>query len=429
MSKYGGYLFLFDEVKRATLLHEQALYDSAFRLIDYVSAPDWQPKASEIALISFEPGELNFLSLVTRKHKAAIAKYQIEFSHFYHLTPLPFSEIEANIGPRFRRHFISIATGEGRQVPPGTWSQLVATIKTLRPDAAEALDHLDDLRQQVGVIIREPGFDIVAQEKDAVGLALEIFGGERVRRRELGQWTGEVNNPTSFLTGLKQMPLLEDRMIENDARVFGDWVPAEAHRWGIEFQRDGEKLTIVNANRHGIERTLGVDLVYYHHRFASFIMVQYKRMTLEDDQVFRYRASDESYRQELARMQAFAALHPPSRSLARLEDYRLHSNGFYFKLCPAIDFRPYAADIIRGMYIPLDYWESLIAAPEARGPRGGIGITYDNVGRYITNTLFIDLVQEGWIGTKVEATASLEEILRYSLESGHSLILAHSSTV
>jgi len=36
-----------------------------------------------------------------------------------------------------------------------------------------------------------------------------------------------------------------------------------------------EYLTILNCNRQPLEATLGVDLIYYNHRFDSFLLVQY----------------------------------------------------------------------------------------------------------------------------------------------------------
>ena len=49
--------------------------------------------------------------------------------------------------------------------------------------------------------------------------------------------------------------------------------------------------------------------------------------------------------------------------------YRLNPEAFYFKLCEEISFTPLSNNLIRGMYLPLDYWEILTAAPESRGER------------------------------------------------------------
>ena len=65
---------------------------------------------------------------------------------------------------------------------------------------------------------------------------------------------------------------------------------------GIEY------LTILNCNRQPLEQTLGVDLIYYSHRFDSFVLVQYKRMS-EGTQGAEYRpGNDPSHEKELERM-------------------------------------------------------------------------------------------------------------------------------
>ena len=63
-----------------------------------------------------------------------------------------------------------------------------------------------------------------------------------------------------------------------------------------------EYLTILNCNRQPLEQTLGVDLVYYSHRFDSFVLVQYKRMS-EGKRGAEYRPrNDPSHEKELKRM-------------------------------------------------------------------------------------------------------------------------------
>jgi hypothetical protein len=80
--------------------------------------------------------------------------------------------------------------------------------------------------------------------------------------------------------------------------------------------------------------------------------------------------------------------------------------------------------MIKGMYIPLDYWEMLLESPDITGPRGGKRITYDNVGRYFNNTLFIDLMQSGWIGSTSYDKAVISEVIRAAIAGDRSLILA-----
>jgi hypothetical protein len=79
------------------------------------------------------------------------------------------------------------------------------------------------------------------------------------------------------------------------------------------------------------------------------------------------------------------------------------------------------------MYLPLAYWDVLVDSPDVLGPRGGVRVDFDNVGRHINNTLFIDLVSSAWIGSRGVNTERITAIVRESLET-RSLILAEART-
>jgi hypothetical protein len=81
----------------------------------------------------------------------------------------------------------------------------------------------------------------------------------------------------------------------------------------------------MNANRTRVEEALGVDLLYNHHQYASYVLVQYKRMrreSLENDGPV-YRPTDESYKSETARMKSFLTEHGEVSAPGALGDYRL----------------------------------------------------------------------------------------------------------
>jgi hypothetical protein len=79
------------------------------------------------------------------------------------------------------------------------------------------------------------------------------------------------------------------------------------------------------------------------------------------------------------------------------------------------------------MYFPLDYWEKLISSDKVKGKNGGIRIVYQESDRHINNTLFVELVQHGWIGSKLDDTKFITEIIKESLERKRSVTLARSS--
>jgi hypothetical protein len=236
--------------------------------------------------------------------------------------------------------------------------------------------------------------------------------------------------PAPFLQGLVNAPVLEDAMINHDASVFGnEWVKNKSYQINAtEFVNPkGEVLTIMNVNRNPVETALGVDLFYYHHRFHSYIMVQYKRMVKEgkkNEVVFR---PDKQCYEEIKRMRNFVSEYSDtSQMLQCVDDYRLNPQIFFFKMCPAIVFNPLSPDLIPGMYLPLDYLDILGASPRIKSPQGSIKITNTNVDRYINNTLFIDLAQSGWLGSRLKTTDVLTQLIKQLLENGKSLILASS---
>ena len=68
---------------------------------------------------------------------------------------------------------------------------------------------------------------------------------------------------------------------------------------------------------------------------------------------------------------------------------RLLENPFYLKLCPKLIFNPDDVSLVRGMYLPLDYWRLIEADLNIVGLRGGRNVTFENVGRYLDNSDFV----------------------------------------
>ncbi|MDQ2848497.1 MAG: hypothetical protein M3Y77_19620 [Actinomycetota bacterium] len=77
------------------------------------------------------------------------------------------------------------------------------------------------------------------------------------------------------------------------------------------------------------------------------------------------------------------------------------------------------------MYLARSHFEELLN--KSAGPRGGKQLTYDNVPRHITNTMFIDLVKDGWIGSRGAATGQIEELIQQSLATRHAVVVGIES--
>jgi len=108
--------------------------------------------------------------------------------------------------------------------------------------------------------------------------------------------------------------------------------------------------------------------------------------------------------------------------------YRMLENPFFLKLCPRMQFNAESDALVRGMYLPLDYWKLIEADDSMTGPRGGRIVSYANVGRYFDNTSFITLVANAWVGTTIEQSAILERLTREVLSTGRTVTFAVKST-
>lgn len=184
------------------------------------------------------------------------------------------------------------------------------------------------------------------------------------------------------------------------------------------------KLTIVNANRSSIETTLGVDLVYYHHKFQSFVLVQYKRLT-GDLSPRVYRPQGKQYTKQLAAMQAFMKQIEGHEADPSFLGYRLSGEPFFFKLCDSRQGGDWTVQMTPGMYFPLDLWERFLKTDLAKGPQGGFQIGYHNASRRLSNTEFTRLLRGGWLGTAGKVPADLiNKVIEMGLTADRSIIAA-----
>jgi len=426
MSGYGGFIFSIIEGERASRLEE--IIEESFSFTDTVSSVDLKPKTLEICFISLDGQSFSYAALARRGQKVATLKFRLRFTDLVDLDHLPISDIEADIGPRFKSHFASASGGLGGRVPPGTWNALVDCVKRLAPHAAADLVRLEKKRLEERRPFRTNSPERMAMEKDALGLSLAIFGTDRADVFQTWN-SSEEESPAPFLAGLSSFTLLEDPIIFHDSQRFGDWSPLRKHVLGaVEFSKDKQKLTVMNINRTPGERAFGADLLYYHHKYKSFVLVQYKRMKSEGDPPAAvYRPTDMQYKEELERMNAFRRMHLDGGATVP-DEYRLNPEAFYFKLCPSTVFKPWEAGLLKGIYWPLDGWEVLVNSPSMRGKLGGVKVTYSNVGRYIGNDLFVKLVQDGWIGSRGQVSQAIE-FVQNAVLSGRSVTVALSDSV
>jgi len=168
----------------------------------------------------------------------------------------------------------------GRLLPPATSAAAWAAIVAASGDESTRLRVIAESLRDFAPPSAAAS-NVLLQERDAVLLAMDIFGvgEERSKLRLMSHEPSEA----PFLDRLADSHQLEDQVINADARNFLDWASEETvHVAAVKFSNGDRELTVVNANKTAIERTTGADLIYYSHVTKSYVLVQYKMMSRRD---------------------------------------------------------------------------------------------------------------------------------------------------
>jgi hypothetical protein len=370
--------------------------------------------------VSFEDGSITHLALGRRGVRAGTGLRRLNLEELTKLaSPIHYKAVLDRVPPRFRAHVQARFDGGGL-LPPGSFEAVVEAVRGLLPQSNAMLDRFSEQRRQRIADLSSGARQALAFQKETVATALALAG---LGVDELKGWQPEAG-ATSFLDGLPQARLREDQMLLHDLAKFPgfDLVRTMQHGAAV-FRRDNIKLTVVMANRHALEQQTGADLIYRNESFGSFVFVQYKAMEHESGPA-KFRLPNEQLAKEVERMEALVERLRACEPDARLCGFRLTANPFFLKLCPRVVFDPDSTSLIKGMYIPLEYWRRLETDPSIGGAGDGRAVTYTNVGRYFSNTSFAELVAQGWIGTAGMQTQILDTLIRDIVEQGRTVTIA-----
>ena len=442
MTKSGGIFVFFDESRRAELLQEreEAGYQS---FSDAFSVHDWEIKSLQVALISFSQSNIDFIALAKKGNRVVTAKSRIEFSNLVSLDSIPIQHIEKELKSTVRNHFIRSSQGSGSRVPTRTWQNVISIIKKLRPKQASEIDRLLSIKEISRFSLKGVAAEIFLQEREALGIALDIFDNSHQLRKEvLGGWSPNLEDVTdlsektlqgliksppqgraSFLAGIPKRYFQEESAIQHDLI---NWEGMTAvHEAGYsKFQKGDRSLYVIYVNRNALEKTTGVDLIYFNEVFNSFVLVQYKLMKdRSEDGSFIYRPDGQLVK-ELQRMDEFVSLYYQKKEISCHEDYRLCDDGFMLKFIPNNGVQPATSELIKGMYVTREYMHFLMSNNGPKGKQGGKVINFNNSPRYLTNTEFSNFVNRGWIGTKGIQSEALKYLIKQYYESGNAVLVA-----
>lgn len=266
-----------------------------------------------------------------------------------------------------------------------------------------------------------------AYQRDAVVTSLEIAGIPKEQLKARPQLDGSTaGDSTSIFDNEEDVRNIEDLAILRDLDGINDeWRELRRQRYPAKTFTNGDtKLTVILANKLPLERQLGIDLVYVNETLKSVVFVQYKMFGGTDGE-HGYRP-DKQLAKEMTRMEAAATKLAVIGEDDSCDGYRLGPDPFFLKFCSRLLSHD-AIGHVPGLYVPVTYWKRLVKARTGKGERGGTVIYAENFGRrYFTPTLFIDMVNRGWIGTSTLHTEVLVPYLK-AMTSGKAVVLAVQS--
>lgn len=391
-----------------------------------------KPRSAELVIVSLDGRAVDYLGVSQAGRRVATGLITVVISNVVPIDELTVKGLQASLPKRFVRWFTPPASGAYRP-PPGAWAAILDLATAQRSGMKAKLKQLTKIIGGAQTTRGRVSGGVEVFERDAVASALQIWGGASYRKRILRKAVPRApSTPVApFLAQLATVSVREDPQIDHDHVTFPGLEVARRDVVGSVVLTNGDEyLTILNCNRQPLERTLGVDLIYYNHRYDSFVLVQYKRMAEAADRMPEYRPNrDASHATELKRMiRADKMLSRVPKAAGRATAaFRLSGHPFFVKLCEAKAKAALDAGMVSGMYIPLDLWRRLLQSRDVHGPRGGVVITWENCRRRFSNGEFTSLLRQGWIGSDVGASRVLSNVIEGVLGSGRMLILAATS--
>ena len=428
--KAAGYVLHVPPDRRGLLLEEAEHGGSYYRSAPSVAEPvptfQHSRRAPLVVFASFEDGKVTHIADGKRGISAGTGLARLNMQDLKPLArPIGFDELQSGVPKRLQTHLKRVLLGGGI-LPPKTLGAFVDRIVELDASVGGQLARYSGRRREALRRFESRAKEHLAFQKETLGIALEISG---ISRDELLEWQPVDGSQQSFLDGLPGVQVREDTMLLADfSTVPGFGTIDEVTHYGSKVFQNAEyppvRLTVIMANRLPLEQQTGADLIYFNEAYRSFVMVQYKTMEKGSDQPeFRWQADDQ-FVQEIERMDALLAELNKIQSGSDPDGYRFSENPFFLKFCPRVVFNPDDKGLFKGIYLPLDLWKRSNAAGRLKGSKGGSLLTFQNVGRRINNSEFVGLVSGSWVGTSIEQSAILRQLIRDVLASGKTVTFA-----
>jgi hypothetical protein len=338
--------------------------------------------------------------------------------------PISPNQILAHVPGPLRASVKARLEGGGLLTPKG-FRAFVDAILKVEPRLVARLSRYSADRRKAIAALGQRAQRNLAEQKETVITALKIAA---IDPQNALEWTPpSAPKPAgSYLEGLEGVRVREDVMLSADHDIFpGLELTGRIPRLATKiFENNGKKIFVTMANRLPLEQQTGADLIYFNATFGAFVFVQYKAMEKKSGGEAIFRIPNEQLDKEIARMDVLLSDIKKIAADTTRDGFRLSENPFFLKLCSRLQFNPDDGGLFPGMYLPLDYWKRLVVDPAIAGPSGGKGITFENVGRRLTNPEFVTLVGAAWVGTTLPQSALLQRLIEEVLAQGKTVTIA-----
>jgi hypothetical protein len=392
-----------------------------------VSNRDLKPKGNELCLLAFNETHLDSLWLARFSLSAKTESARRRGSFVEHVSlgaldvrqcPL---EIRATVQDALQRR-------ESRLLPE-VWKTLLGWIRSQRPESADDIQILELLQVMPSEPIYDPLEQLIAEQWDATGAAMEFAGFDRKQiLPTLSQHA--LNTRKSFVLNFAEAKTFEEDILPVEMRNVPGWELFQECQGGIvQLRRKATKgqpdheLTVINANKKPLEECLGVDLIFHQTTFNACVLIQYKRLTRQGVEWY-FDLNDEQFSKQLVAIKEFKQRKMLSGSPAAASDYRISVESFFFKFCKEQISNDESKTLFEGWYVPVEHLELIRASKASLGGHGGRRLTEQSAGRWFSNTDFAPLLSSGWIGTHGETTALLGQMIQASIEGKRALVFA-----
>lgn len=309
------------------------------------------------------------------------------------------------------------------------WTEVISELFKIYPDKKAEIERL--------LLLQKPQFftpwesergKILNEERDGIGLALDIAGIERksvfskIREEKL-------TAAECIINAIDDADMYEIDMLNYDKQIFASILNETSEHYAKFSDGKNNSVRIHITDKTKIETVIGVDLIIVDLKHNNYLLLQYKRMEKTDADGWKYNVTESSNISEqlLAMTKVIKAANNDDstyKETADIWDYRLNDNPFYFKFCEGMTHNSSKDALTPGITIGYDYIFRHFNVLHDSEQRISGSIGYFNCKKYFCNTEFIILMREGWIGGNYKYSHLLSKLLASNKKEGRRAMLA-----